>query len=137
MVVLIDTNIIVDFLTEREPFARDAVQVINLCYQKKVKGYLAAHTVSNLFYILRKDFSVPQRKEILSSLCRIFEISGIDKEKIITALSNNSFSDFEDCLQMECAAEVSADYIITRNISDFIHSTISVLEPKDFLKIFS
>lgn len=97
---------------------------------------LAAHTVSNLFYILRKNFSALQRKEILISLCRIFEISDINKEKIIAALTNNNFSDFEDCLQMECALEVGADYIITRNISVFTNSKISVLEPTDFLERF-
>lgn len=57
MVILIDTNIIIDFLMKRQPYLEDAVKIISLCTEKKVKGYLAAHTVSNLFYILRKEYS--------------------------------------------------------------------------------
>ena len=51
MVILIDTNVIMDFLIQREPYAQDAIKIVNLCYTKKLNGYLAAHTISNLFYI--------------------------------------------------------------------------------------
>lgn len=135
MVVLIDTNVIMDFMMKREPHAEDAIRIINLCNSKKLTGYIAAHTISNLFYILRKDFSVLQRKEMLTALCGIFGISGIDRSKIMAALDNQDFADFEDCLQMECASEIGAEYIITRNISDFLNSRISVMEPRDFLEM--
>lgn len=51
----------------------------------------------------------------------------------MAALINEGFNDFEDCLQAECAKEEEADYIITRNPSDFTNSMIKVMEPKDFL----
>lgn len=105
---------------KRELYAKEAIKIIDLCNKKQLTGYIAAHTVSNLFYILRKDFSVVQRKEILTALCGIFEISGIDRSKIIAALDNDGFVDLEDCLQMECAMEIGAEYIITRNLSDFL-----------------
>lgn len=136
MVVLIDTNIIIDFLVKREPYAENAIKIVGLCNEKRVKGYLAAHTISNLFYILRKDFSILQRREMLGALCKIFEISEIDKKKILAALENNDFADFEDCLQMECALEAGAEYIITRNPSDFVNSKLPVIEPRDFLELF-
>ena len=68
MVVLVDTNVVMDFLVNRKPYADDAVKIVNLCRRKKVTGYLAAHTISNLFYILRKDFSISQRREMLGAL---------------------------------------------------------------------
>ncbi|MDE6128220.1 MAG: PIN domain-containing protein, partial [Lachnospiraceae bacterium] len=71
MVVLIDTNIIVDFLMKREPYAEEAIKIVELCNQKKVSGCIAAHTISNLFYILRKEFSVLQRREVLGALCKV------------------------------------------------------------------
>lgn len=133
MVVLIDTNVIVDFLVKREPYVQEAVRIVDMCSRKLVKGYLAAHTISNLFYILRKEFSTQQRREVLSALCSVFEISEIDQKKIMSALKNDKFADFEDCLQMECALEAGAEYIITRNPADFIHSEIPVILPGEFL----
>lgn len=56
MVALVDTNVIIDFLVNRKPYADDAAKIVDLCRKKKVTGYLAAHTISNLFYILRKTF---------------------------------------------------------------------------------
>ena len=114
MVALINTNVIMDFLMKREPYAEDAIEIVDLCKRQKITGYLAAHTISNLFYILRKDFSVLQRKEILNALCGIFGISGIDKRKILSAL------------------ESGAEYIIIRNPLDFVNSRISAMEPGDF-----
>lgn len=135
MVVLIDTNVIIDFLINREPYAQDAIEIVDLCNKKRISGYLAAHTIPNLFYILRKDFSIIQRREMLYALCRLFKISGIDYRTIITALNNNDFDDFEDCLQMECAIKIGAQYIVTRNADDFNNSKIQAIEPKEFLKI--
>ena len=67
----------------------------------------------------------------------ILDVVGIDKNKIINALSNDKFSDVEDCLQMECAKDFSADYIVTRNIKDFANSSIKPILPSDFLKLVS
>ena len=136
MVVLVDTNVVMDFLVNRKPYADDAVKIVNLCRRKKVTGYLAAHTISNLFYILRKDFSISQRREMLGALCRLFEISGVDRRKVISALENEEFDDFEDCRQMECALEIGAEYIITRNCPDFSGSEIPAIEPSGFLELF-
>lgn len=69
------------------------------------------------------------------ALCGIFEISGIDKSKVMAALENQDFTDFEDCLQMECALEIGADYIITRNLSDFAYSGITAIEPRALLEM--
>lgn len=133
MLILIDTNIIIDFLMNREPFAADANHIIEICTDKKVTGIIAAHTISNLFYILRRQYNTAERKEILKQICTIFDISSIDKVKIISALDNNDFSDFEDCLQYECAKETAAECIITRNTTDFKQTDIPVVFPDVFL----
>ena len=136
MVVLIDTNIILDMLVKRQPYLEAAIKIVNLCTEKIIRGCLAAHTVSNLFYILRKEYSVTQRREMLMALCRVFEISEINGEKIAKALKNDQFEDFEDCLQDECAASLKADYIVTRNIKDFTNSKVLAIQPEEFLKLF-
>ena len=72
---------------------------------------------------------------MLGVLCKVFEISAIDKKKVLAALENGNFADLEDCLQMECALEVSAEYIVTRNLDDYVNSKITAIGPKDFIKI--
>lgn len=133
--ILIDTNILLDYLLTREPFYVDASNIVSICVDGKVKGCIAAHSISNMFFILRKDYNVKERREILINLCSIFDIEGIDKGKLISGLQNEDFSDFEDCLQMECAKVYGAEYIITRNIDDYKASEIKAILPKDYLEL--
>ena len=99
--ILIDTNVLLDYLLERDPFFEAAKEVILSCINGKAKGCIAAHSIPNMFFILRKDYDAKERREILLNLCKIFDVEGIDKTKLIAGLENENFSDFEDCLQME------------------------------------
>ena len=74
-----------------------------------------------------------ERREILFNLCEIFDVEGIDKIKLLSGLVNDNFSDFEDCLQMECAKSYGAEYIVTRNVSDYSVSNIKAIKPSDYL----
>lgn len=133
--ILIDTNVLLDYLLTREPFYQDAKNVISVCADGRVKGCIAAHSISNMFFILRKDYDAKERREVLVNLCSIFDIEGIDKIKLMLGLQNESFSDFEDCLQMECAKSYGAGYIVTRNIDDYKPSEIKAILPKDYLEM--
>ena len=133
--ILVDTNVLLDYLLTREPLYGDAEKIIHGCVDGKAKGCIAAHSISNMFFILRKDYSAEERREVLSSLCSIFDVEGIDKAKLLSGLQNEEFSDFEDCLQMECAKAYKADYIVTRNISDYKTSEIKAVLPKDYLEL--
>ena len=72
-----------------------------------------------MFYVLRKDYSIEERRKVLFNICLIFDVEGIDKAKLLAGLQNENFSDFEDCLQMECAKAYGAEYIVTRNVDDY------------------
>lgn len=134
MKVLVDTNVILDALMGRKEYYHNADKIIKLCADKKVIGVLAAHTIPNLFYILRKTMDIDTRRQVILDLCNIFDIDQIDKGKLLSAVQNRNFDDFEDCLQMECAVSCHADMIITRNVKDFTSSLISAVSPEDFLK---
>ena len=99
----------------------------------KAKGCIAAHSISNMFFILRKDYEAKERREILISLCKIFDVEGIDKIKLLAGLENEEFADFEDCLQMECAKACGAEYIVTRNVADYRASEIEAITPAEYL----
>ena len=132
--VLIDTNIFIDVLQDRIPFTDNSQAVIGLVTQKKIKGAVAAHSITYLWYILRKTHSDEERRNYLLSLFELFDVVSIDKNRLVAALEKSDFKDFEDCLQDECAYAINADYIITRNAKDFESSMVKVLSPEEFLE---
>ena len=136
MRIMIDTNVLLDYISERQPFVIDSSKVIKLCIDNVIDGCISAHTVTNLFYILRKEISVQKRRELFLDLCRVFTVVGIDLNKLEASLQNDAFDDLEDCLQDECAKDFKADYIITRNIKHFGSSSIKAIEPKDFIQAY-
>ena len=135
MLILIDTNVLLDVIARREAYVIFSEKVIDLCRQETINGAIAGHSVLNAMYVLRKNFTLEERKEIFLSLCEFLYVESVDFGKIIQALKDDDFSDFEDCLQMQCALSLRADYIVTRNVKDFAASEIPAVTPEEFLKI--
>jgi len=94
--MLIDTNVVMDVLVGREPFLQQSQQVVKLCTDHVIHGYLAAHTITNLFYILRKYYNMEECRDILLGLLDIFSIVSIDEENLKRSLLNKEFKDVED-----------------------------------------
>jgi predicted nucleic acid-binding protein len=131
--VLIDTNIIIDFLLTREPFFKASYEVMIKCATGEWNGYMALHSVSNLWYVLRK---IPEerRRKCLRDVCNILEVVGASNEAVLKAVDMVDFKDFEDCLQDRCAEGIGAEYIITRNVNDFENSVVKAILPEDILR---
>ena len=134
--ILIDTNVLIDSIARREPFCIYSDKIIDFCKQEIISGTIAGHSVLNAMYILRKNFSLPELKELFLSICEFLYVESVDFKKIIQALKDDDFSDFEDCLQMQCAINFQADFIVTRNVKDFKFSDIPAITPEDFCKLF-
>lgn len=132
MVVLIDTNVIIDFLIMREPFFEASSNVIRKCAEGELKGYVAFHSIPNLWYILRKLPEDKRRKWILD-LLEFLRVAGAGHDEVLRAVKMTEFRDLEDCLQDRCAKNIAADYIITRNVEDFDKSEVPAISPEDFL----
>ena len=133
--ILVDTNVVYTYLTEREDaYLDEARQIIYLCASEKIKGYIAFHTLSNIWFIARKIPSEIRRSWFLK-ICQILTVVGASHASILEAIHNDSFPDFEDCLQDKCAKEAGCDYLITTNIKDFINSEVHALTPQQFLKL--
>lgn len=98
-----------------------------------MNGCIAAHSISNMFFILRKDYSIEERRAVLTNLCKIFDVEGIDRVKLLAGSQNGEISGFEDCLQMECAKAYGAEYIVTRNVADYKASTVEAVTPGEYL----
>ena len=135
MKVLIDTNVALDVLGNRMPFADAASAVLTQCETKKITGYVSATTVTDIYYVLSK--AVPDHillHTILEKFLSVVELVDVTKREIFNALKLRS-TDFEDMVQSECAASCGADYIITRNGRDFAGSKVKAIAPDDFLKL--
>lgn len=72
MIILIDTNIILDVLLKRNPYADEAQIIMTKCANREIIGYLAAHSIPNLFYILRKTYTQKERRRFIKNLCDVF-----------------------------------------------------------------
>src|SRR5574344_1328606 len=127
MRIFIDTNILLDYICRREPFFESARVLIKLCIEGKESGIIAAHSIINIDYISKKQYSMQERRFILENLCKFFEVETVNRDKLVNAVKNADFSDLEDGIQYECALIQKADYIITRNPKDFKNSIIPIL----------
>ena len=89
---MIDTNVIIDFLIAREPFYNSALQVIKKCASGEVNGYIAFHSLPNLWYILRK---IPEetRREWLEKICKILNVTSATHEAVIKAIKMEKKTD--------------------------------------------
>jgi len=133
MKVLIDTNIILDVLCNRESFVEDASKIFKLCELKKIDGFISALSIPNIVYIMRKELDVEKIKVVLDKLFLIFNIEDLKADDMKKAVLLG-FSDFEDALQSVCAKRIKANYIITRNIKDFSLSEVVAIKPTELLE---
>ncbi|MBQ9896558.1 MAG: PIN domain-containing protein, partial [Synergistaceae bacterium] len=132
MKLLLDTNILLDVLTEREPFYDISAIIWHKCACKEFSGCISSLSFANMVYNMRKKLT-PESIEILAvRMSDIFEFVDLNRLDIIQA-SKMRWKDFEDALQSVAAERIKADYIITRNIKDFDNSNVRALSPEDFL----
>ena len=132
MVLLIDANIILDVLMNRQEFVEDSSKIWKLCETEQVKGYISTLTFANMVYIMRKELQPQKIEEVFKSLRLIFEFAGFSPAVLEKAVGMN-WKDFEDAVQSATAEQVHADYIVTRNDRDFAKSKVIAFTPAELL----
>ena len=136
MKVLLDTNIILDVLADRAPFAEDAATIFKLCETKQLTGVIYALSIPNIVYIMRKELKRDQIESVLQKLSALFEIADMKAEDLRKAASS-PVPDFEDALQCVCARRIRANYIVTRNLKDFMNSEVMAVKPSELIERLS
>lgn len=133
--LFVDSDVVIDFLTDREPHANPASELFELNEQGNLKLYLSAVSINNIYYIVRRFLGHKKTLEVIEKLTEMTEIVGTTKKEIIQALKNN-FTDYEDSVQYSSALTIKGlDVILTRNIKDYRNSSIAVMTPSNFLKM--
>ena len=130
--VMIDLNVILDVLQKRDPFYETSAALLAAAETGDMQGYLSAHGVTTLFYLVQKGRSSSEARATITNLLQFLKISPVDQTTIEQAL-NLDYHDFEDAVQMMSAVQCKADYLITRNIKDYQPALLPVVQPVDFL----
>ncbi len=135
MKILVDTNIIIDTLTGREPFRESAEQIFILAANQIEDMYITASSATDIYYLVRKHLhNTEQSKNTMSKLYQLFGILDVTANDCQDALLLD-MKDYEDAVISCCAKRNQMDYIVTRNIKDYEHSKVKVLLPEELLKL--
>ena len=132
MKILIDTNIVLDLLLEREPFIDSATSLFEAIEQGKLHGYITATTITNIFYIIRKAKDRETAITSIQSLLVGLQFCSVDRSVVTTAL-DLGLKDFEDGIQLACATLDQLDAIVTRDLKDFSSANLPIWTVADLL----
>ncbi|MBN2117160.1 MAG: PIN domain-containing protein [Anaerolineales bacterium] len=130
--VVIDLNVILDVLQQREPFYEASAALLAAAETGRIDGYMAAHSVTTLFYLIQKGKSSAEARAAITNLLQFLKIAPVDQATIEQSL-NLDYGDFEDAVQMMSAVQCRADYLITRNVKDYQPALLPVVQPVDLL----
>ena len=132
LVVLLDLNVVLDVLAKREPHYAESQRIWAAVETDQVRGILAAHSVTTLYYLLSKHLDHQHAEASLRDVLQVFSVAMVDETVIQSALAL-WWEDFEDAVQMAAAAEAGASYLITRNVKDFGDGPLPALTPGELM----
>ena len=136
MKVIFDTNVILDVLANRMPFADDSVATTSLAMRDQIEGAITSNSVTDIAYQLHRFYPTDAVKMILLDLLTCLYVVDVDHDDCLRACDSD-IRDYEDALLAVCAKNWKADYIITRDKRHFANSEIPALSPKKFLQDYA
>ena len=136
MNILVDTNVVLDVMLDRQPFVENAAALLSKVESGEVNGFLCATTITTVHYLATKVVGAKQAQKEIEKLFTLFDIAPVNRSVLEKALKSK-FTDYEDAVLHEAAYLVEAKAIITRDIKGFKKATIPVYEPDEFLKVLS
>ncbi len=130
MRVLVDTNVVLDLLQEREPFVENAARLFERMDAGEIEGFITATTITNIYYIVRKVAGREVAQDAIAQILSDLNICAVDLNVLEQALALN-FEDFEDAVQYACAIVHNLDAIVTRDLSRLVNAEIPVVLPEN------
>jgi len=129
MKALVDVNVVLDVLLDRKPHVAASAAVWAAIETGPAEGLLAAHAVTTIHYLIRKEQSVAKARRTVLSILRVFRVAIVDEGVIQDALQLPS-PDFEDAVTISAARLAGCDVIVTRDPRGFRQSPVRVLTPE-------
>jgi len=137
MKLLIDTNVVLDVLLQREPFVKPAVDVLNLVQKAHVQEYISASAVTDIYYIANRQMRDRTAvRNLLQRLLLVVSVAVVSEQEIRHALSL-AWTDFEDSVQYSVALLNEMDGIVTRNPTDYQGADIPIWLPEQAVEEFA
>ena len=136
MRVLLDTNIVLDYLGANQGFTEEAERVFDLASKRKDIKLVSSSAITDILYVLRravKDRDLVRKK--YESLRKKISILAVTEQDIDKAFARE-WKDFEDAVQYTVAESNGVDCILSRNKRDFEEDGIPVYTPHEFLSAF-
>lgn len=134
MTVLVDINVVLDVLLNREPFADASAALWEAIETGRCGGLLSAHAFPTIHYLIRKERGSGAAKRSIRAMRTVFAVAAVDGKAIDRSLELD-FTDFEDAVTAAAAEAASVDYLVTRDPRGFRNSPVAVLSPEEFLAI--
>lgn len=131
MRIFLDTNVVIDYLAKRQPFAADACRIMTVSDSQNWELCISSLSFTTIYYVLRKQYAHKELLGLLADINNAFTVLAVDG-KIIEQALDSAFLDFEDAVQYYTAKEGNADVVITRNVKDYVNSAILVKTPTEF-----
>ncbi len=132
MKLLIDCNIVLDVLQNRQSFVEPSSAIWKLCETGQIQGYVSVLTFANVVYIMRKELDPQTVEDTLQKLSLIFKFVDLEVIDAVRAAELH-WDDFEDAIQSVTADRLNVDFIVTRNVRDFAKSKVVALMPSELL----
>ena len=136
MKIILDTNIVLDVLMDRMPFADAATELFSKVEDGTIIGYLCGTTITTVYLLAAKAVGAPRAQEEIKKLLTLFEVAPVNRPVLESALVAD-FTDFEDAVIHEAACHVGAETIVTRNQKNFKKSRIPVYSSEEIAKILA
>jgi predicted nucleic acid-binding protein len=132
MKVLLDTSVLLDLLLNRAPWAADMAAIWTAHRQGRVEGLVAAFALPTIFYVVRRQTDQATAQAAVQHCLSTLSVAPVDQPALLAALGMPG-PDFEDNLQIACAAQAGVDALVTRDPRGFAHSPLPVLTPADLV----
>ena len=132
MKIFLDSDVILDYLTAREPFLNEIKIIIDCGIKKKLKLFTSSLIIANVHYFISKTENSKQAIIKIDKLTKFIKILNVGESEILESIKSK-FQDYEDSIQNCCASNSGMDLIVTRNIKDFKLSELPIMTPKELV----
>ena len=134
MKILIDTNVIIDALTSREPWNESAEKIFIMAANNIVDMYITASSTTDIYYLVRKHLhNTETARQVMSKLYSLVGILEVKEEDCVDALVS-PITDYEDAVVEQVARRTGVDCIVTRNQKDYEPGLTKVFLPDDYIQ---
>ena len=128
MIVLVDTDVLIDLALDREPHAEAAATLFDRLERRVARAFVAWHSISNFYYVVRPVQGRANARQFILDLAEFTDVAPTTTQSLQQA-ANLNMKDFEDAMQVAAALACDAEVIATRNVKDYLNSPVKAQSP--------